>query len=401
MSAIANCSRWAALYAELMATDRQMNGSHEAVGPRSWRNWQVQKSGGVADITVELPLYSDAWFSADARDLGPYSLLNTVPGTTPGSLYEWKPAAVLRVEHVLLSHVGDMSVTGDKHYHGGTLYDEVAALVGLHLGIRLVAGPVEREFGLDEDPLGRPRGHSTAMLPNIPARTDAPQIPSLFGSRSLAKLEFMSSYVSIEPEAASVLVKSARLYQQALWVADTSPELAWLLLVSSLEAAAGFWNEARLTPAQQLELSYSKLAKRLKASNDPEIFELVVDTLKGLIGSTGKFVTFCVEFAPPPPENRPVFGRFDFAPDSYKSAIKKIYSYRSRALHGGTPFPHPMCLPPRSDLDDTGIPEEKMSALGASSRGATWIAADVPMYLHLFAYITRGVLMNWWRTLQT
>jgi hypothetical protein len=382
-----------------VSRSRPTKGPLEAAGPRSWRNWLAQLAGARAATAVELPLYSDAWFTAEALDLGPYRLLNALPRTTHGSHFEWKPAIVLRAEHLLTPETGDMSVTDDAHYHGGSLYDEVAALVALHLGVRLVAGPIEREFGYSDDPLGRPRGHSAAVLPTLPARADAPQIPWLFGNRSLADLRLLRTYADVAPDAAFALVKSARLHQQALWVADTSPETAWLLLVSALETAAGFWNAARLTPAQQLELSYSALAKRLRASTDATVFDDVAATLHGLIGSTGKFVAFCITFAPEPPEERPRLGRFDFEPGAYKAAIKRIYEYRSRALHGGTPFPHPMCMPPMSGHDGTGVAEERMSALGAGSRGATWNAADVPMHLHLFAHITRGVLMNWWRTL--
>jgi hypothetical protein len=25
-----------------------------------------------------------------------------------------------------------------------------------------------------------------------------------------------------------------------------------------------------------------------------------------------------------------------------------------------------------------------------------WQAKDLPMYLHIFAYMTRGALLNWW-----
>ncbi len=322
-----------------MARSRRKKGPLEAAGPRSWRNWRGQRTGARAATAVELPLYSDARFTAEALNLGPYALLNALPGSTHGSHFEWKPAVVLRAEHLLPLETGDMSVTDDEHCHGVSMYDEVAALVALHLGVRLVAGPIERQFRYNEDPLGRPGGHSAAVLPTLPGRADAPQIPSLFGNRSLADLRLLRTYVDLALDAASALVKSARLHQQAVWVADTSPETAWLLLVSAIETAASFWSDARLTPAQQLELSYASLTKRLRAGAYATVFDDVAATLHGLIGSTGKFVAFCIAFAPNLPRERPRFGTFDFSPAAYKAAIKRIYGYRSRALNGGTPFP--------------------------------------------------------------
>jgi hypothetical protein len=371
-------------------------GPLEAAGPRSWRNWRALADGAIAKTAVELPLFSDAWFTSEALHLGPYKMLNALPRTTYNSRSEWKPAAVLRAEHLLPPEIGDMNITDDAHYHGGTMYDEIAALSALILGVRLVAGPIEREFGYTEDPLGRPRGHSAAIFPALPNQVDAPQIPMLSGDRCLADLSILKSYPNLPPDAAFALVKSARLYQQALWVSDTSPETAWLLLVSAIETAAGFWNAARLTPAEQLELSYSDLAAKLRESSDTTVFDTVAVALYQRVGSTGKFVAFCESFVPEPPEQRPKFGRFDFTSDIYRAALRKIYGYRSRALHGGTPFPHPMCVPPMSGHDGTNVAEERMSALGAGSRGATWTAGDLPMHLHLFAYITRGVLLNWW-----
>jgi len=129
------------------------------------------------------------------------------------------------------------------------------------------------------------------------------------------------------------------------------------------------------------------------------VLDTVAEALHLLIGATGKFVAFCTTFVPEPPERRPEFGKFDFAPDSYKAAIKQIYSYRSRALHGGTPFPHPMCMPPMSNHDGNGVAAECLLSLGEASRGATWVTKDIPMHLHLFAHISRGVLLNWWRSL--
>lgn len=136
----------------------------------------------------------------------------------------------------------------------------------------------------------------------------------------------------------------------------------------------------------------------LRETPDPELIERVAGEMHKLIAATGKFIGFCTHFAPDPPAARPQLGQFDFESGNYKAAIEKIYRYRSRALHGGTPFPKPMCDPPRS-YEETGIVEERPTGLAANTLGATWLAEDLPMYLHLFAHVTQGALLNWWHSM--
>jgi hypothetical protein len=79
-----------------------------------------------------------------------------------------------------------------------------------------------------------------------------------------------------------------------------------------------------------------------------------------------------------------------------KRALKKIYDYRSRALHNGTPFPLPMCECPTIH---ESIFAEKPFALAYATSGGVWIADDIPMYLNTFEYIARNALINWWRSM--
>ena len=46
--------------------------------------------------------------------------------------------------------------------------------------------------------------------------------------------------------------------------------------------------------------------------------------------------------------------------------------------------------------DSDSRPEERPSYISAGAAGAVWQAKDLPMYLHIFAYMTRGALLNWW-----
>ncbi len=367
--------------------------------PRIWRNWRMARAGGSRLGVTECSLFSDAWFVAEAIGYGPYSLINPVALTTfDGGMYEWKPALTLRVDQHLPGEHPDMTVTDAEHYHGGWLEDEVAALVALIFGARIIAGPVTREFEDHGDPLGRPRTHSAGRLPAQPPRVRAAQIPMLLGQRDLREIELFATVPEMAVETVSALVKSARSYQQALWLSDTAPELAWLLLVSAIETAAGHWDMVELSPVERLELSYPRIVHCLREKADENLVEDIAAEMRKVIGATSKFRGFCRRFKPDPPADRPQYGRFDFDDASYSVAIAKIYDYRSRALHGGTPFPHPMCMPPMA-YGGEGRVEERPTGLAASSYSATWLAEDLPMYLHTFAYITRGVLLNWWGTI--
>lgn len=349
---------------------------------------------------VELSLFSDAWFVADARQHGPYAFINPVPFTGSNDHYVMKPAVILRVQDHLPDDHPNMKVTADDDYNGGWLFDEIAALSGLILGARIAAGPVQREFGFDwpeQDPFGRPRTHTSDLLPTLPPSSQRPLIAVLKGERDLRRLARLSRFPLLSAPVARTLVKSSRLYQQALWISDSSPEIAWLLMVASLETAANQWSQNEATPGDRLSLAFPDLAAALQDSSDPAIFDVTASALQDLTRATAKFVGFTTTFAPGPPDRRPQWGRFDYAEPNLKAALRKIYHYRSRALHGGTPFPAPMCRSPFGHAE--GAPEEVPSGLASGTLGSTWLVADTPMLLHTFAHIARGVLLNWWTSI--
>ncbi|MFZ4748661.1 MAG: hypothetical protein ACOYLK_17545, partial [Sphingomonas sp.] len=340
-------------------------------------------------------LYSDAWFVAEAYNLGPYSFLNTLPATRAGRMYDLKPGIVLRAEWLLVHEARVAMETDDDHYHGGSAFDEMASLASLVLDARIVAGPIDRTFTTGEDPLGRPRGHDTTLLPLLSTAIQRPQIPRLQGQRDLRELSEIVSYPSLPADGAAALVKSARLFQNALWIADSAPETAWLLLVSAIETAANHWDSDSRTPEERLALSYVSLINILRKAGVENIIPKVARTLKGVIGAESKFIGFMEAFMPPEPVERPTFGKVDFGAEAMLASIKRIYRLRSRALHSGIPFPAPMCLSP--ERYDDGPFQESPLGLATTTLGASWKAEDTPMLLHVFAYLTRGALLNWWR----
>lgn len=341
-------------------------------GPACWRNWRAARERASLLATVEVSFFSDAWFVGFEAVHGPYRILNALPDTSRrGGMYEWKPGLVLRAKHHIVPSRGDLRRTDDSQYHGGWIYDEVAALLALVLGARIVAGSVERMFGMfgDTDPMGRPRGQSSAVRPTLPARTDEPTIPALFGQRGLEDASLLGTFADLSAEAATGLVKSARAYQQALWICDTSPEISWLLLVSAIETAAGCWRASAGTPAENLTAALPRVAALLLRRGDEELLHDAAAMLAHLTGSTSKFVAFTTRFASEPPDDRPVHGRAELEGDGFRRGLKAIYGYRSRALHGGTPFPYPMCRPPQLCFDDSGLHMEVPSGLAPVAWG--------------------------------
>ena len=365
--------------------------------PRSWSNWQAAREGTKPLQIVEMRLYSDARFTAEAYDFGPYSFLNTVPRTRHGTMYDLKPGIVLRSGLMLMPDASIPRVTSDDHYHGGTLFDEVAALAALLLEVRLIAGPIDREFGMNSDPLGRPRAHDASFMPLLPTANQRPQIPRLNGQRALTDLARLATYPLLSAAVAVALVKAARLYQNALWIADSAPETSWLLFVSAIETAAAHWDGDTKTPVERLSITYGPMIKLLEKNGAEALVPKIAKMLKGVIGATNKFLTFMQTFAPDAPAERPQWGKLDFSPEALAPALKRVYDLRSRALHAGIPFPFPMCYPP--DIPVGTVPEEIPTGLAAGAMGATWAVEDTPMLLHTFAYLTRGALLSWWETL--
>jgi hypothetical protein len=265
------------------------------------------------------------------------------------------------------------------------------------MGIRLRAGRATRRFEPGGDPLGTPQEIGEQTMPYF-SKPRAYTLPSVAnGQHSLIAMDMLKLLLSLSHEEAIAIVRAARLYQDALWLAESEPALSWLLLVSALETAATEWQKDRGDNTAQLQASKPELYEYLNRLNDNNILPTVAGYLKDSLGITKKFVDFLLTFLPEPPEVRPAeWAQFNWTQDELKRAFQKIYDYRSKALHTGRPFPMPMCEPQYRD-PSWQAPAERMTALGASQGGGTWLQKDIPMYLHLFEHIARNALVKWWR----
>jgi hypothetical protein len=344
---------------------------------------------------VEFAGYTDAQLLEDQADLGPCRLLNTIgfaarqPGQVPLSL-------VLRVEWHAATDPRERSreQTDTAIWHGGGLDDELAALVSLALGIRLQSGGRIRLFDPEGDVRGRPL-HFDHAAPYLPPPHRAPLLPTITGPVRLgAAAGRLAGYPELTAAEAGALVKAARAWQEAVWGADADPRQAWLRLVSALEAAAQGWagGPAR-SPEERLLLARPRLAKRLARDATPQLHHFVAKDIVGILKAQEKFIDFTMAHLPDPPAVRPLKGsRLDWS--RMAEHLKLVYEWRSRDLHDGTPIPVPMCEPPRR-LPRHRAPIEVPLGQSTWTGSATWVAADIPMLLHTFAYITRGALLNW------
>jgi hypothetical protein len=366
-------------------------------------NWLRARQGIPAQTTVEAMLFTDTWVTGEISNLGPYAFLNTVADSHPSRAL--RPAVVMRITHhydPAADPAYRMPIEDNfDHYHGGDYLDEMAALASLFMGIRLKAGQVNREFRPGGDPLGRPTHFGDKPDPQFVLEGKR-QIPRLLLPANLnTGLTGLDGFPDRPVEKTNAFIKAARQFQQAVWIADSDPSLAWLMLVAAVETAAVEW-ASESEPVEQLKLAFPKIVRLIATSGSPDLLEPVAKELNRLTRATKRFITFLEKFAPAPPSNRPeLYMQISYVPADLRDAIKLIYEHRSKSLHEGIAFPMPMCVPPRwtKVAEDSVHVQEKPIGLGTYSQNASWTAEQTPMLLNAFEHIARGALLNWWKSL--
>jgi hypothetical protein len=375
-----------------MADGRKDN---SAEGPSGYENWLAFLRGDTHRSWVEVNLYSDTGVSGQ-MSCGPYQFLNALFDLHRS--FSARPTMVLRIHlHVPFEvEIPDLDAGTDvSRYHGGNIPQEIAALASLDMGIRLKCGGEIRYFdkSYDSDPAGQPRSENESAVPVLLRATYGRILP-LARERARISNARLSTYPKLSPQQAVALVRSARRYQDALWLAETQPELAWLLLVSALEVASTFWfSTTTLDKVEAFKAARSSLASKLE-KDAPHLVEPLASELFAITKSTAKFLNFMMKFKSAEPPMRPVeVYQLSWDDAEYKKTMGIIYGHRSKALHEGIPFPEPMCGP---IMNLGGTFSEIPSCGGASSYNAVWSQEDIPMQLHVFEHITRSSLLQWW-----
>jgi len=367
--------------------------------PAGFRNWLAASHAVVKREIVrqEFSLYSDAQFVFEELAVGPYSFMNTMAGggrdPRAGVLSR---ALVLRVDHHL--EAGEMLLdpvkpaTQTTAFHGGWIDEELAALLSLSLGVRCRSGGMTRYWRTGGDVLGRP-AEFTHRPPYAPAPEfdHAPVIPGVARRVDLRHArELLLAYPRVPDQVAGRLVRAARLYQAALWGAEGDPSLAWLQLVSALEAALPKTDPSRANPMESLVENWSELAEILdRAPLDvrDDAARLLADQVK----IQHRLRRLLEKFPPSAPAQRPEVGRIDWS--NIADLTVKVYRHRSNALHAGVPMPAPMCNAP---MHYNEIAFENGGSSGHGAGDSTWKGSDIPMLLHTFVHIVGDVLRQWW-----
>jgi len=387
--------------------------SAEPRGPAAWETWKtwLQDREDRKDPTFrgayEVPLYTDVYVTGELEEgYGPYRLLNLVPHIKPGVS---RQAIVLRVEAQIVFDSEDPLFRLDdlprgtkcKRYHGGGRDDEVAALFSLSLGIRLKPGDWLRRFIPGEDPKGKPLSPYGAE-PILLRRADRPVIPRATREQSPQSLNddvLVKHFWRLEGDDAFAVVRASRLYQDALWIAESQPELSWLMLVSALEIAARHRNADEGSAVEMLRVWYPELEELLREKGDDAWVYTIAKRLVPLMRSKKQFVDFARDFMPGPPPDRPKErAQCPWDKTAMEKAMETIYDHRSKALHDGTPFPLPMCQPPRMTHGNGEVAAERPeNHIAFPTLGVKWGEDDLPMHLHTFEYIVQGALCKWWK----
>lgn len=372
--------------------------------PASIRNWKAKILGHPRIGAAEYRLHSDSDFLDHfVKEDWPYKFINAIPRYTEQGFV--KPSIFLRLNLYVSLTRNDLSASDTKTYHGGDIIDEIAALVSLVLGARVESGGMSRDFSLEGDPLGRPIEFDSRAYRSIRAASSRPfvlpDVVASVNSINLNRLEILASLPELDAISAIALVKASRLYQEALWIAEEAPELAWLLLVSALEVAANCWRTAQDSPSARLAASKPELAEILTGAGGEAHLKKVAEIIEPTLGATKKFIDFTMQFLDTESRHKPLkFYHVDWCNSAMKRILSRIYEYRSKALHDGSPFPAPMCWPPHHFGEDRAFAETVLG-LAASSKGSVWLKEDLPMNLHGFHLICRNALMNWWESLSS
>ncbi|MFM2641978.1 hypothetical protein AAFX33_12555 [Vibrio chagasii] len=365
-------------------------------GIQSYWNLHKSKENEAKPSSIfEVPLFTDSHITGEFRgESVPYSILNLVPWHTgSGNIAE---AMMLRVEWFLNTERSYDLDTDNSSYHGGWAPDEIAALMSLTLGVRVKAGGVVREYGgYHSDPLGTPRA-SEKVAPTYAAKMTRPIVPNAIKTVNITNAFNFGKLHELSEENYVALIRSARMYQDALWMVESEPELAWLMLISAIETAASYWDKEIYTPAMKLKASKPELYSKLEAQGGDELCNLVAVHIEKSLGATSKFVKFCLEHLPEPPKERPRdWAQIKWSKTGFRKTLTQLYDYRSSALHGGIPFPAPLCRAPDQTETDMPPSEKGMLGLASHSLGATWSAKDLPISANTFFEFAHGVLNNW------
>jgi len=261
------------------------------------------------------------------------------------------------------------SAKKSEFYHGGGIADELVALSSLFLRRRLQLGPIVR---CNDKPkvLGKNKG----LIDK----------PLIVGQRSLSELpEWLKLVEKLDARYHQRFILAAKLYSQALLLIEEQPDMAYLNLVSAIEALCSSYD----TGIKEIASSYPNLAHIITQVEPKEVREKLEKELLNVLYFTKKsFVKFVLDHIEKTfwdeSERGPKFARIQ--PEELENILKRVYDQRSKTLHTGEPFP---------PFTSYGMGEE--IPLGMISGGKRWERQDLVPNPHLFERLVNHVLKTY------
>lgn len=343
------------------------------------RNMQWVQDPAVKKRVWEYQVTADADIIGDVT-YGPYYFC--VWELVFGDDAQKERSLCLRVETAIDDAASSLTENASRKgfYHGGGAPDEIVALCSLFLRRRLRLSSVVRE---DNNP----------VMYDVAGRGSGLLDPFLVqGQSNLGNLGiFFDLAAGLSPKLHQRFILSVKMYQQALARMEESPDIAYLNLVSAIEVLAGDFDIGKVKLAEQ----DAKLASLVDQIADEELRQKIEEGIlerEGLISR--RFVRFIdahttSEFWDD--SSRPELGRVE--PKDFKKLLKRIYGYRSKALHAGEPFPVNIYYP-------THQGEEMPIGRETFRNEKMWTQNDYIPYPFFFERLVQHVLLNYLRNNQ-
>ncbi|GEM49461.1 hypothetical protein [Deinococcus cellulosilyticus] len=357
--------------------------------------------------------YSDSAFQPAEVQYGPYRV--TFPANSGLPAEPQRVGVFTADSHLELNGLTSMEpdATG---YHGGMMFDEVAALLSLELGVRLHAGGLQLELsGEGEAP--RYQEPEPEETPHFISKGRNRVVPNLVRDDvDVHQATRLKRLMDLKPKESRMVVLAARAYQKGAWIAESAPDLALLYFVTAVELAAkAHFKKLAGGPVERFQELHPKLSADLlklcktdetlseeDAAQGKLVLEEVATKFEDLTESTIQFKDFLMAFLPEPPQKKPSkeYSLPWTDEDAMREVFQTVYRVRSKALHAANPIPWPM----HKRLWDRGYGpgwEETSGPEGATAQGfgAVWTGAMAPINLNAFEYIARSALLAWWDTL--
>ena len=268
---------------------------------------------------------------------------------------------------------GDFS-RKNAYYHGGGIEDEIVAFASLFLRRRIKLVHLVRE-------------NDTPLI--ISTKNNGWIDKELIRGKS--KLSDLSDWFplleNLDQSYHQKFVLATRLYHRSIIMIEDEPDLAYLTLVSSIEALC---RDHPLKEKPTLSEIFPTIDAKIENLNvDKEIkHDLREDIIDKQAFIARKFVDFIIYYTTADfwkYENRSKHGQIK--PDELPRYLKNIYNQRSKTLHEGQAFPPTIFIPPKP-LQESPI------GLSFMHMGKIWKPNDYIPNIYFFFFFFNYVLKN-------